>query len=82
MRSRIILTGLLSLSLTACGALSKAPQAEPAPKPSPALLADCPIPVRDGSDNAALARLAQALRLALVNCNDDKAALRELFNGR
>lgn len=78
MRSKIILAGLLSLSLTACGTLSE-PRSEPPPPPSPLLLADCPVPSPDGRDNAALARLALALKQSLLACNDDKAALRELF---
>lgn len=77
---KLTLTGLMLLSLQACGTLSPpAPEVVQLPAPSPALLAGCPVPERDGSDNGALARLAQALRNSLDACNADKASLRELF---
>lgn len=76
---KLLLAGLLSLSLTACGMLSPAP--EPAPRRIPAeLLLDCAIALPDGRSSAALARLAQAHRLSLEACNADKAALRK-WNG-
>ena len=73
MLTRPILTGLLALSLTACGGLSGS---NPTLPPSH-LLESCwrPAPPA-GRTNADLANLAQGLQLALDLCDADKAALR------
>jgi hypothetical protein len=39
-----------------------------------------PEPLPQGRDNLALARYAKALRMALIEANQDKAALREWFS--
>lgn len=83
MLSKTILAGLLSLSLTACGVLSKETLVEVPVKAAPPaqLLQDCPLPARTGDDNAALARLSQEQRQALEACNLDKRALRDFYAG-
>lgn len=73
MRSRIILTGLLAASLTACSTLSRAP----ANGLDPALLEECSTPVLTGNTNAALADHVIRLEQALASCNADKRILRE-----
>jgi hypothetical protein len=45
--------------------------------PPALLLEDCPVPGLDPSTNAAIAQGILDLRLALMGCNADKAALRE-----
>ena len=76
MLSKTILSGLLLLSLTACGTHSAFRDL-----PDPALLADCPIPVPTGRDNAALGSWVGAMKGSLEACNADKATLREWANG-
>ena len=73
MSSKLLLTGLLALCLTACAAPSSVIRETP-----PALLlADCPVPCSVLKTNADLARWALELREALGLCNLDKRALRE-----
>lgn len=76
-KSKLLLTGVLLLSLTACATRSKPPVIVQRAKPPATLLADCPVPALDPSTNAELADGALALLGALAACNDDKAALRE-----
>lgn len=70
--------GLLSLSLTACSALSTVrTEYQSLERKVPVeLVQDCPIPARKGNTNGDLVQHNQALRTALVSCNDDKAAIR------
>lgn len=78
MLSKTILSGLLVVSLTACGTLST-----PAPQivrnlPPAELLADCPVPPRPNDrTNGALGSWLLAYHNALQACNADKATLRE-----
>lgn len=74
---KTILTGLLALSLTACGTLSPQPQTV-RNLPPPELLAECPVPARPSDrTNAALAGWLRAYDESLASCNADKATLRE-----
>lgn len=74
-----ILTGLMLLSLTACGTPSGIQQAA-RERLNPAWTQDCPVADPDGRDNKALARWAQALKGSLLQCNLDKASIREWDN--
>ena len=77
--SRLILIGLTSLSLTACGALSGGDPTYPLAY----LMKDCPGPSWPVSGtNGDLTRMLQGYQLALDLCNSDKAALREWAEGR
>lgn len=73
MRSRIILTGLLVVSLTGCLTPYRVGEASL----DPALLEECSLPVLTGNTNAALADYAVRLEQALAACNADKRILRE-----
>lgn len=78
MLSKTILTGLLAVSLTACGTLSAPPPQIVRNLPPAELLADCPTPPRPNDrTNAALAGWLRAYDDALSACNADKATLRE-----
>lgn len=78
--SRLILAGLLALSLTACGTLS--PAAPTKLLPPAELLLDCPVPARPSErTNAALAGWLIQYDDALAACNADKASLRSWANG-
>lgn len=72
--SRLLLIGLTSLFLTACGGLYA-----PNPNLPPAhLLKSCPGPIWQASGtNADLARLLQEYQMALDLCDGDKEALRD-----
>lgn len=76
LKSKLLLTGLLALSLMGCATRSKPPVVVQHSLPSATLLADCPIPSGDPSTNGELAEDNIALLGALAGCNDDKAALR------
>jgi len=80
--SKLALTGLLSLSLTACGTLSVPKQPVPVKLlPDRTLLNECPVPPRPlDKTNAALARWLNAYDAALAACNADKATLREWYD--
>lgn len=69
----MLLSGLMCLSLTACGALSSGDPTYPLAH----LMNDCPGPAWQASGtNADLARMLQSYQLALDLCNADKEALR------
>lgn len=82
--SAVIATGLLALSLTACGTLSKTKEPLPLPVvsvqptlPPAELLRDCKIPAQGKlATNEDLVLWAKALRDGLITCNADKKALR------
>lgn len=75
---KTILTGLLAVSLTACGTLSAPPPQIVRNLPPAELLADCPVPVKPSDrSNAALAQWLRAYDSSLESCNADKASLRE-----
>lgn len=76
---RLILTGLLSLSLTACGT----PSGLSSTLPPSHLLESCPEPSWpvSGGTNGDLARLLREYQLALDLCNADKAGLRAWAEG-
>lgn len=46
------------------------------------LLDPCPIPAVQGKTNADLARALQARKQALIECNLDKAAIKDWQDGR
>ena len=82
MLSKTILIGLLSLFLTACGALSAPPPVIQTIKLSPPAewLADCPVPPRPlEQTNEALARWLNQYEAALASCNTDKLMLRDYY---
>ena len=79
MPSRLILIGLTSLFLTACGTLSGLNSTLPPNH----LLESCPEPSWpvSGGTNADLARLLSEYQLSLDLCNADKAGLRAWAEG-
>lgn len=77
LKSKLLLTGLLALSLVGCATRSKPHVIVQHSLPDARLLADCPVPALDPSTNGELADGALALLDSLAGCNDDKAALRE-----
>lgn len=81
--SKIALTGLLSLFLTACALPSPTVIDRPVKvQPPEELLAECPVPgVPNPLLNGQLAELLLATRSSLESCNLDKKALREWSNG-
>lgn len=81
MLSKLLLTGLTALSLTACTTLSPQPPQTIKLLPPVELLQDCPVPQLIGRTNRFLAEGYEARGAALEACNADKAALREWANG-
>lgn len=82
MLSKTILAGLISLFLTACGALSAPPPTIQTLKLQPPAewLADCPVPPKPTTPtNAALAQWLNEYEAALAACNTDKFLLREYY---
>lgn len=78
MLSKLALTGLTSLFLTACGVTS-VPQVIRL-GPPPELVQECPVPTRPaGQTNADLARWLNEYEQALAACNEDKRLLREHY---
>ncbi len=81
-RFKLILSGLLLVSLTACGTLS-APLVPPPVKllPPASLLQEAPEPEFLGVTNLDLAEWALALRGVVRSLNADKRALKEWADG-
>lgn len=77
LKFKLVLTGLLALSLMGCATRSKPLVVAQHSLPPATLLADCPVPALDPSTNGELADGALALLDSLAACNDDKAALRK-----
>lgn len=74
------LIACLLLSLTGCGS----PQIRTVIQleyPPDSLLIDTPIPVAEGRTNADLMNWANSMRCAVVQANEDKAALRAWKKG-
>jgi len=82
MLSKTILIGLLSLFLTACGALSAPGVTTQTIKLSPPAewLADCPVPPKPKTaTNEELAKWLNQYEAALASCNIDKSLLRDYY---
>lgn len=82
MLSKTILIGLLSLFLTACGALSAPQVITQTVKLSPPAewLDNCPVPPKPKEQtNEALARWLNEYEAALASCNVDKGLLRDYY---
>lgn len=77
MRHKLLLTGVLLLSLTGCGVLSKPPVVVRQALPPEWALQECPIPELPNLTNKDLVDGQVALLDSLSACNDDKAALRK-----